>query len=481
MDFAEQRKITSEKYMSLWNPDEQARIDEDIEKYRKADFSAQLEGTSPGRNVHIEQISHDFTFGAHIFNFDQLGSDESNERYKKVFGELFNSATIAFYWKCFEPEEGKPRFSPEYQDSAEFWNRCPNPKEQPHWRRPASDPVVEFCEKKGVRRHGHVLWWGNWKWQYPRWLASKMPEPYGSVFAKCGIADSMPDPFAGMEADEIAALMPGFVKEINTAFVKRTVEIALHYADRLQSWDVVNESAEDVARGLIRPGAALTKSRYGIMPGDYDYRAFQIANAFFPRNVRLNINDYSLSDAYRDQTLRLIARGCRVSAMGAQMHLFNPQQCLDIADGRSDTQCPASVRDTFSRITVPGLPVHLSEITITSPGSDARGEAIQAVIAENLYRLWFSLPQMYGITWWNAVDDCGAPGEPSVSGLFHRDMTPKASFFALDELLNNKWKTRLDAKTQEDGLIKFRGFKGDYRIVWEDDSGVSRSRTVHVE
>ena len=105
----------------------------------------------------------------------------------------------------------------------------------------------------------------------------------------------------------------------------------------------------------------------------------------------------------------------------------------------------------------------------------------QAVIAENLYRLWFSLPQMYGITWWNAVDDCGAPGEPSVSGLFHRDMTPKASFFALDELLNNKWKTRLDAKTQEDGLIKFRGFKGDYRIVWEDDSGVSRSRTVHVE
>ncbi len=37
-------------------------------------------------------------------------------------------------------------------------------------------------------------------------------------------------------------------------------------------------------------------------------------------------------------------------------------------------------------------PIHLSEITIPAPGEDARANAIQAVIARNMYRLWFSWP-----------------------------------------------------------------------------------------
>ena len=65
-------------------------------------------------------------------------------------------------------------------------------------------------------------------------------------------------------------------------------------------------------------------------------------------------------------------------------------------------------------------PIHLSEITIPAPGADARANAIQAVIARNMYRLWFSWPSIYRITWWNVVDDCGAPGEPTTSGLFTR-------------------------------------------------------------
>ena len=104
--------------------------------------------------------------------------------------------------------------------------------------------------------------------------------------------------------------------------------------------------------------------------------------------------------------------------MGAQMHLFDPQSCLDIAAGTTDAQSPQAVYETFARLGKAGLPIHLSEITITAPNNDERGQAIQAVIARNLYRLWFSLKPMMGITWWNVVDDCGAPGEPSVSGLF---------------------------------------------------------------
>ena len=105
--------------------------------------------SAAGKEIRAEQLSHDFIFGAHIFNFDQLGSYERNERYKALFGTLFNSATIAFYWKQLELEEGRPRFASEYRDSEEFWNSCSEPWKQPHWRRPPTDKVVEFCLAKG--------------------------------------------------------------------------------------------------------------------------------------------------------------------------------------------------------------------------------------------------------------------------------------------------------------------------------------------
>ena len=163
------------------------------------------------------------------------------------------------------------------------------------------------------------------------------------------------------------------------------------------------------------------------------------------------------------------------------MHLFNPQICLDIADGKSDAQSPAKVLETMARISRPGLPIHLSEITITAPHNDQRGQAIQAVITRNLYRLWFSIKPMMGITWWNVVDDCGAPGEPSVSGLFSRDMKPKPAYHTLHNLINREWKTKTTVKVDRKGEIAFRGFRGNYRISWRDSGGKKQSQTCCVK
>ena len=186
--------------------------------------------------------------------------------------------------------------------------------------------------------------------------------------------------------------------------------------------------------------------------------------------MKLNINDYANNENYANQVKDLLSRGCRIEIMGSQMHLFNTKQCLDIADGKP-IESPDKVWAKMEIMSKAGLPIHLSEITITSPGSDARGCEIQAVISRNLYRLWFSIKPMMGITWWNVVDDCGAPGEPSVSGLFTRDMEPKPSYFALDKLINQEWKTQTTVKAGTDCSVKFRGFKGRYRVTWKDASG----------
>ena len=472
---AELDGVMSEAYWKLWNPEVQARIDRDIEKYRKADATFVLEGVAPGVDVKVEQLSHDFIFGAHIFNFNQLGSFERNRKYKELYGTLFNSATIAFYWKKFEMEPGKLRFAEEERDTEAYWNSVKEPKKEPHWRRPATDPVVAFCEGKGIRLHGHPITWGNKTWHYPEWLMERnCPAEEKAEIQKLG-----KDGLQKLSPAEIAALLPVYTREINRRFTTRVEELARHYQGRIHSWDVVNESATDFSKGMMIPGDVICKSRYGLMPGDYTFASFQVAQREFPGTVKLNINDYLNTEAYVRQVKDLMARGCRIDIMGSQMHLFNPRQCLDIAAGKP-IESPDQVWSKMALLSQAKLPIHLSEITITSPGGDEKGCKIQAVIARNLYRLWFSIERMMGITWWNVVDDCGAPGEPSVSGLFTRDMQPKPAFHALDKLIQSEWKTKLTCKTGPDGRIAFRGFKGRYRVSWRDAAGQTHSRGFHL-
>ncbi len=375
----------SPKYRELWNDKIQQKIDEDIDQNRKADAQITLNDVLPGSEVKVEQISHDFIFGAHIFNYDQLGSQEVNDRYKDLYGTLFNSATIAFYWKTLEPEEGYLRYRGEYRDSAEYWNKVENPKLEPHWRRPAPDPVVDFCLSKGIRLHGHTLTWGNTKWQYPDWLVKKLPEKYWKK-----LEFPMDNPsgwqlgefFKNFTEDEIQQIIPDYIRILNEKMSNRILDIALRYKDRIHSWDICNESATDYERNAMIPASAVCKSLYGLMPGDYTYRSFKIADSVFPKSVKLNINEYNLKQTYVDQIRDLQERGCKIDIMGTQMHLFNPQTCLDIAEGISDiwVQKPELVWETMNRLSQANLPIHLSEITITSPNNDERGQAIQAVI-----------------------------------------------------------------------------------------------------
>ena len=120
-EFKVDRAAMSEKYWSIWNDEVQAKIDADIERNRKAD--ATFEVAAPdGTEVKAEQITHAFFFGAHIFNFDQLGKKEWNDRYKALYDQengLFNSATVAFYWRTLEPYPNEPRFAAGYADTEE--------------------------------------------------------------------------------------------------------------------------------------------------------------------------------------------------------------------------------------------------------------------------------------------------------------------------------------------------------------------------
>jgi len=477
--------IMSDAYWARWNDSLQQKIDKDIDRNRKSDAEITLTDAAPGSVIQVKQTSHSFVFGANIFNFNQLGKKEYNDKYKVLFGSLFNRATIPFYWKAFEPEPDKPRFKGAPQDSEVYWDTVSDPKLKPNWRRPATDPVVAFCESKHIMMHGHTLVWPNKRWQEPSWIIQQKMSPserkeldylvttYSNDDNKLN-NDIYTDEYKKMSVDELIAKFPEYAETLQKLSTKRIKEIANHYGDRIPSWDVVNESADDYEQGRMLPGKLLCKSRIGIMQGDYAYNGFLDARKYFPHNVKLNINDYNRNDAYPKEIKNLLSRGAEIDIAGVQLHIFNPHDILDIADG-ADLRTPQQMYEIFNRDAKAGLPIHLSEVTIPAPGADLKSEKMQAIVTRNLYRLWFSLQPLIGITWWNIVDNCGAPGEPATSGLFTREMKPKQAFYALNQLINREWTTNLTTTTDSRGKIKFRGFKGDYLITWKDSKGHTQS------
>lgn len=405
----------SNQYLNYWSKEEQATIDSNIEKYRKADTTVYITHLKKGSVVKVEQLSHSFLFGGNIFLFKEYDTEAKNSQYEDTFGTLFNAATIPFYWKTLESEQGKPR----YEAGSTY-----------EYRRPATDPVVAFCESKGINMNGHAIIYGMRRWAHPTW-------------------------------------MPNDRKKMESLFEKHVKELADRYKGRIQRWDVVNESIDQANRG--------------IMPDDYTYKTFKWAMQYFPETVQFNTNECDMhwgpSRRYVEIVRDLIDRGIRIDNVGVQMHIFNPEEAKKIAEG-ADILTPKKNYDVLDVLSEAERPIHISEVTISASDKSPAGQAIQAEIARNLYRLWFSYPTVMGITWWNVVDNGAAPGEPSLSGVYDKDLQKKTVYHTLYELIHKEWKTNMTVHADKDGKVNFRGFRGKYRLTWKDTSGQSKTKEI---
>lgn len=439
-----------EGYRKLWTAEVNAGIDERIEKYRKADVV--VEGLPAGADVRVEQVTHAFQFGSHIFNFDQLGRDDWNALYRATFTNLWNAATVAFYWDKMEAREGEIRYGAGPRDSAEFWKsvRGLSAKDKwerfPEYRRPAPDPVLDFLEANGLSVHGHPM-------IYPAFSAPWVTNGVD----KAGLA---------------------------SRYERRIRQLGTHYGARLDQWDVVNETVD---RSCSMAGPYHDKVVWGIpgllVPEDYTFRCHAWAAEAFPPEVRLEMND-SWRSFYVPFVQSLINRGAKIDVIGLQMHIFRVDEARKIAAGEpciangTDWTPEAQFRmlwalDTLKR------PIHISEITIPAPDDTPEGEETQARMIRDNYRLWFSWPSVYRITYWNLVDHT-YHGEDLASGLYKSDMRKKKAYYALDRLINREWKTRLTVKADADGRVAFRGFKGRYQLSWTGVDGCAESRQADV-
>ena len=389
-------------------------VENGIEKYRKGDFTLKFsEGGK--KKIKITHKKHSFLFGTTAFMLDSFEKSEKEAEYKKLFSNLFNQAVVPLYWSDLEPEEGKPRFA---KDSVNIY------------RRPPVDTVLEFCEEYSIQPKGHCMLWNAF---LPKWF---------------------------LEKDE---------ESKKAAIERRFKEISERYADKIPSFDIVNESAANYFRG-----------KRNIFP-NYDRYGMKLGAKYFPNNIKIlnetngaiwrNFFNQSEYIPFNMQLREFIREGIPFDEIGLQYHIFIPNDQIEGTDAFNSFLRADVMLDVLELFNSYGYPMHISEITIPSyAGKLPENEEIQAYLVETLYKIWFATEHMKSIVWWNLVDGYAAyaplgseEGENHYAGgLCRFDMSKKPSYHALDRLINREWRTNLTAECE--GEFSFRGFFGEYEI-----------------
>ena len=85
---------------------------------RKGTTRVTVPGALPGTEVVVEQTRHAFAFGN--IGFDFIDPAARDTPLAQLWLDLYNTATLPFYWRDFEPVQGAPRTRP-LRDTAQWF------------------------------------------------------------------------------------------------------------------------------------------------------------------------------------------------------------------------------------------------------------------------------------------------------------------------------------------------------------------------
>ena len=414
------RRETALRYFNEMSEESKFRMSAGIEHYRKGDAQIAVvdaEGKPLAGDVTVHAVlkNHEFRFGCNIFMLDEFETEEKNRIYREKFPELFNLATVPFYWSDLEPEEGKPRFA---ADSPKVY------------RRPATDLCVDYCLENGIEPKCHCLNYDNFR---PDWVKNAP------------------------------------VSEHKRKLEKRMREIAARYADKIPTFEVTNETLQ---------GRSPALSKFYFEDDFLDW-SFRMADRYFPNNRLIINDyaiwePYSYSDRclYYMQIERLLRDGItHLDSIGMQFHSFFSKEAeAGMAAHRYNPDKLYQLMDTYAKL---GLAEQITEMTISAYSGSEEDEEIQADLIEGVYRTFFSHPAMEAIIYWNYVDGYAfrAPQGDMTQGeniyygaLLRFDMSEKPAYKRLRHLIREEWHTDVTVAAKN-GIASFRGFYGDYDIT----------------
>lgn len=371
--------------------------------------------------VTVEQTRHAFPFGNIGFDFIPLANNESHvhqsasgvetfggadlgqlEHLESLWLDLFNTATLPFYWGRFEAERGKP--------------------DTDRLRKTA-----QWFVDRGIAVKGHPLVWHT------------VPAPW----------------LLELSIDEI--------ENVQRERIRRDVS---DFAGLIDTWDVINEPVimpvfANGDNGITRlarakgriatvrlafeearatnPGATLLINDFDLGSA-YECLIEGVLEAGIPIDA-IGLQTH-MQKGYRGEDA-ILAAVDRFAIFGLPLHMTESTLV-------SGHLVPPEIGD-------------LNDYRIAEWPSTPEGEERQADEIVRHYRSLVSHPAVHSINYWGLTDSGSWLGAPV--GLVRSDGSLKPSYEALHNLIKGDWWVSPEQRrTDAAGSLRLDGFMGDYRV-----------------
>lgn len=283
--------------------------------------------------------------------------------------------------------------------------------------------TVQWLRDHGLKVRGHNMVWPSWK----PWF---MPERVRAEYMK-----RRDDPSQGPEAAR-----EWLRNEVET----RITNVGRDFAGQLVDWDVANEIylEHDVLRILGNDDADILTHWFNLAR-----KADPTARLVLNENGITNNggNDRQHEDYVVSVLQKMVKNAAPIQAVGLQCHMgwrpAPPERLIEILDRLAST----------------GLAVQITEFDINV--TDLK---LQADYTRDILYAAFAHPAVDTFVMWGFWE--ANHWIPS-GAMYNKDWTPKPNAKVYEDLVLNKWMTRLDGKTNARGQLASRVFKGTYDVT----------------
>lgn len=367
--------------------------------------------------VRIKQTNHEFLFGCGGFDFlpyvmydsipeevrKQIDKNLLNDTVEKWL-DVFNYATLPFYWGTYEREEGTT--------NAEFCMAA-----------------AKFLKENNVKVKGHPLCWhtvcADWLMKYDNETIMKK------------------------QLERIEREVKGF---------KGTIDM----------WDVINEVVimpvfdkydNAVTRICNEYGQVELVKKVFEKAREFNPNATLLINDF---NTSKAYED--LLDRILDAGVEISAIGIQSHQ---HQGYWGVEKTLDVLERFSRFGLPIHFTENtlVSGSLIPGYIEDLNDWQVDEWPSTPEGEERQAKEMEEMYRNLFANPYVKAITTWDFRDGAWLKAP---SGFIRLDNSKKPSYDMIKKLIHEEWWTDVTVSTDDNGYVEVEAFKGDYELIVDD-------------
>ncbi|GIJ10227.1 endo-1,4-beta-xylanase [Micromonospora andamanensis] len=392
-------------------------------RHRKGEITLTVRGTDrqplADQVVTVAQNRHAFAFGNIGFDFVDLvggpGPAGSNDvesfggtghpdldRLGELWLDVFNTATLPFYWGRYEPRRGAP--DTERLTATARW----------------------FAER-GVTVKGHPLVWHTVQ---PSWLL-------------------------GLDVDEVERLLRARIRDLAGGF-----------AGLIDTWDAINEAVImpvfDNGDNAITPLARARGRIHLVRLAFEEARAANPGATLVLNDFDLSSAYECLIEGVLEAGVRIDAIGLQTHMHQGYRGEEYMRQMLD-RFARYGLPLHLTETTLVSGHLMPPEIEDLNDYQIPHWPSTPEGEARQAEEIERHYRLLLAHPAVQSVNYWGITDHGAWLGAPA--GLVRADGSPKPSYEALAALVKGEWwLPPTQRRTDADGTVTVEGFLGDYTV-----------------